>query len=401
MDRSLEPVRDVLERVGAPHRGFNSVLVGGTKGKGSVCALVATALDRAGVAVGIYASPHVERVTERVRLGGEEVGREALAKALEEALEAREAALAEGAPGGAATWFDLVTVAAFLLFAQAEVDWALVEVGIGGRLDSTRALDPAVSVVTNVELEHTATLGPTREAIAGEKAAVVGENGVLVTGVQEEDEAVWEVLRTTCEAAGARLVSVPQRGPIEARNLALAEAVLNELGRLGVRDGDGRPIWRSHLDAEAAASARLPGRQERFSVAGVPVVLDCGHTAEAASLLLEELERDPELGRKPKLLLALGREKDAPRLLKAFAGHVDRCLCSTAPEGRLLDCEELAERAHEAGHDPEAWDDPEEALDDAITEAAETGGWVLIFGSFYLAAVLRPRLERLAADLLD
>jgi dihydrofolate synthase/folylpolyglutamate synthase len=396
MERSLEPVLDLLERLGAPHRAWPAVLVAGTKGKGSVCALVGAALRRAGLRVGIYASPHVERVTERVRIDGREVSRDDLGRALEAALEAREKSCAEATPGAGATWFDLMTVAAFLLFAQEEVDWAILEVGIGGRLDSTRSVEAVVSVVTNVDLEHTAVLGGTRALIAAEKGAVVAQGGVLVTGVQrEEDEEVFGVLEKLVQAAGGRLVSIPQRGELEGRNRALAESVLNELGRCGALAASGEPLWRSFLDAEAMREARLPGRQERFRVGGVPVVLDCGHVASSAELVLAELVRDPELGRRPKLIIALGVDKDATRLLKAFAGQVDRCLCTSAPEGRLLDPRDLAELALGAGHeDPEAWEDPREALQEALGDAREAGGWVLVLGSFYLVGALRPELDR-------
>lgn len=392
MERTLDPVLDVLERLGRPQDAWRSVLVAGTKGKGSVCALVSAALSGAGLSVGVYASPHVDRVTERVRIDGEEVSRDALAAGLEAALGAREAALEAGTPGGEATWFDLMTGAAFHLFAERGVDWAVVEVGIGGRLDSTRAVDPVVSVVTNVELEHTATLGATRALIAAEKGAVVGPGGVLVTGIAPEDPEAFPVLERLCDEAEAALVPVPQRGPVPDRNRALAEAVLNALGSLGAQAAEGTPIWRSHLDAAAVQAAQLPARAERFRIGDVQLVLDAGHVASSANLLLDELERDPELGRKPKLVLALGAEKDAPALLKAFVGRVDRVLCTSVPEGRLLEADDLAELADQAGLEPEAWDDPHEALSDAVADAAEGGGWVLVFGSFYLAGALRSDL---------
>lgn len=402
MDRDLNPVKDVLSRVGTPQEAFPAILVAGTKGKGSVSALIAAALQRAGLRVGVYASPHVERVTERVMIDGAEVPRDELGQALEEVLGAQEGAVGDGSPGKSATWFDLMTAAAFVVFAKKEVHWAVVEVGIGGRLDSTRSLEAPFSVVTNVALEHTAVLGDTRAAIAAEKGAVISQGGSLITGIQPDDTEPWEVLEVLVSAAEGQLICAPQQGSIDQRNQSIAEVVLNVMGQNGVLSAQKEPIWRTHLDADAVRAARLPGRQERFRIGGVPVVLDCGHTLESAEMLLKELERDPELGRKPKLLVALGIEKDAVRLLKAFEGHVDRCLCTTAPEGRLLDCEDLAELAHQAGHDPEAWEDPTEALQDAIEDASHAGGWVLIFGSFYLAAVLRTLLDRgQAADLLD
>lgn len=392
MERNLEPIHSLLGRLGNPERAWRGILVAGTKGKGSVCALVAAGLERAGYVVGIYASPHVERVTERVRIDGVEISRPELGEALLMALEARRAGIKAGEAAGEATWFDLMTAAAFLHFKEAEVDWAVVEVGIGGRLDSTRALEAVLSVVTNVELEHVSTLGSTRAAIAGEKGAVIAEGGVLVTGIQEEDTEPFDVLRALAEAADGRLVCVPQRGTMRERNLAIGESIMNELGRLGVTSDEGEPLWRSFLDDQAVARAQLPGRQEIFKIRGVSVVLDSGHVAASARLLLDELERDPELGRKPKLIIALGGEKDASSVMESFQGRIARCLCTWAPDGRLLGEQELAQFAFDAGLDPEAWNDAREALGEALSDAEEGGGWILVFGSFYLSAVLRTEL---------
>ena len=182
MRRGLEPAADLLARLGDPHRRWRAVHVAGTKGKGTTSSLVAAGLARAGLATGLYTSPHAYRVHERIRIDGADVDDATLADALERALVAREGALAAGGPAGAATWFDLVTAAAFLIFAEAGVAWAVVECGLGGRLDSTNVVDGEVAVVTHVDLEHTAVLGPTRAAIAREKGGIVGRGATLVTG---------------------------------------------------------------------------------------------------------------------------------------------------------------------------------------------------------------------------
>ncbi len=397
MERTLEPIHALLGRLGDPQKAWNGVLVAGTKGKGSVCALIAAGMARAGLSVGVYASPHVERVTERVRVDGEEVQEDDLAAALEQALAARKTGIEAGDASGEATWFDLMTAAAFLIFRDHGVDWAVVEVGIGGRLDSTRAVEAPVSVVTNVELEHVSTLGSTRAAIAGEKGAVISTSGTLVTGIQSEDEEPFTVLEALAQAAGGKLISVPQKGTIAERNLAIAETVLNVLGSLSATYPECEGLWRSCLDDEAVLAAGLPGRMERFLVRGVPVVLDSGHVAASATLVLDELERDPDLGRRPKLIVALGVEKDARSVMNAFTGRVARCLCTTAPEGRLLGEQDLAQAAFEADLDPEAWNDPREALGEAIADAEDGGGWILVFGSFYLSAVLRDELVMAAS----
>ena len=131
----LEPMLDLAERLGNPQRAFRVVHVAGTKGKGSVSALIEAALGRAGLAVGRYASPHVERVTERVSVQGRDIDEASLARALNQALDAYEAAREAKTPAADATWFDLLTAAAFLIFREAGVEWAVVEVGLGGRLE--------------------------------------------------------------------------------------------------------------------------------------------------------------------------------------------------------------------------------------------------------------------------
>ena len=159
MRRGIEPAADLLERLGSPQRGFRAVLVAGTKGKGTTSALVAAALVRAGIPTGLYTSPHVDRIHERIRVGGAEVEDEVLASALERVLDARTRAVEDGGPGVDSTWFDVVTASAFLVFAERGVAWAVVECGLGGRLDSTNVVAADVCVVTNVDLEHTAVLG--------------------------------------------------------------------------------------------------------------------------------------------------------------------------------------------------------------------------------------------------
>ena len=162
----LEPMQDLAARLGDPQKSFRSIHVAGTKGKGSVSALIEAALAHAGLRVGRYASPHVERITERVSVQGHDVDEPTLARALNRALDAYEAARKAGTPAANATWFDLLTAAAFIIFAETQREWAVIEVGLGGRLDSTNIVDGEIAVVTNIALEHTEILGNTRAAIA-------------------------------------------------------------------------------------------------------------------------------------------------------------------------------------------------------------------------------------------
>ena len=151
----LEPITDLLSLLGRPEMLLCCVHVAGSKGKGSVSSLVAAGLKAAGLRVGRFASPHVERLTERVLIDGVEVADESLAGALEAALDAREVAIKDGSGGKDATWFDVLTAAALLVFRDEDLGFAVIECGLGGRLDSTNVIVGDVCVVTNIELEHT------------------------------------------------------------------------------------------------------------------------------------------------------------------------------------------------------------------------------------------------------
>ena len=204
----LAPMLDLAARLGDPHRAFRSIHVAGTKGKGSVSALIEAALARAGLAVGRYGSPHVERVNERVSVGGRDVDDRTLARGLARALDAYEAARGERTAAAEATWFDLLTAAAFVIFREAGVEWAVVEVGLGGRLDSTNIVTGEIAVVTNIGLEHTEILGGTRGAIAGEKVGILKPGAVLVTTLDRDDEA-GRVVQARADELGCPVVRTP------------------------------------------------------------------------------------------------------------------------------------------------------------------------------------------------
>ena len=383
MRASLEPITGLLARLGNPHERFRAVHVTGTKGKGTTSALVEAGLRRTGIATGLYLSPHVERVNERIRLRGAEIGDETFAVALEAVLDARGTA-------GESTWFDVLTATAFLAFAEAKVEWAVVEVGLGGRLDSTNVVRGEVCVITNIDLEHTNVLGPTRRDVAREKAGILKPGCTLVCGVRggegppEDDPAT--VIERAAAALDVRILrpEVPEPGASALdRNTALARLVLDELGRRGVRGASA-----ALLDGPTVASARLPGRAERRRVGRTPVVLDAAHVASSVSLLLGELSREREFSSAPVVILALGRDKDAAAILKALAGRADRVVCTAVASGPLRDAETLAQAARTQGLVAETAADPERALARALDLTGEDG-WVLVLGSFYLAGALR------------
>lgn len=389
MRQGLDGVRDLLARLGHPERAWRAVHVGGTKGKGSVASLVGAGLAAAGRRVGVYASPHVERMHERIRVDGREASDALLAEGLEQALGARRTAGLEGAPAAEATWFDVVTAAAFWIFARERVDWAVVEVGLGGRLDSTNAIDGEVVVLTNVDLEHTAVLGTTRAAIATEKAGILKPGSIVVTPLRPDPErppedAPGTVVVARAAALGCALRTVDLGGTVTERNLALAGAALDALAERG------EPTRAGLLTPEVASAARLPGRLERFDLPP-PVVLDGAHVPSSAAAVLAELARAPDLTGPVHAVLSLARDKDVEGFLKALGARVDSFVCTSVTSGIHHEADALAGRARALGLVAEPVADPREALDRAVARAGPAG-WVLVSGSLYLAGAVRAHL---------
>jgi len=392
MKVTVDPARDLLERLGSPHSKLRCVHIAGTKAKGSVASIVAAGLRRAGHECGLFTSPHVERVTERVALGGRPIGDSALASALEDALAAREAAILEGGPAADATWFDVMTAAAALAFARAGATWGVFECGLGGRLDSTNALHGEVCVVTNVDLEHTAILGSTRAAIAAEKVGILKAGSTLVTGLDPEDEAGVVAAAAARELGCAVIWVRVGRGSLETRNAALARAVFEALGARGVTSTGGQALAGSIVDDELLAEARLPARMEVIPWRGRTVVLDGAHVPSSLAAVLEELEGREELSGRPFAIFGCGADKDAGGLLKVLSGRVDSLLCVSTGTGPHAPPAELAKRAMECGVKAETAESPEAALEQAAQEVA-LGGWILVTGSIHLAGNLRRSLR--------
>ncbi len=388
----LAPMQDLMARLGDPQKAFRAVHVGGTKGKGAVSALIEAALVRAGTRVGRYGSPHVEHVTERVSLQGRDVDEATLGRALTRALDAYETARAEGTAAAEATWFDLLTAAAFIVFREAGVEWAVVEVGLGGRLDSTNVVAGEIAVVTNIGLEHTEILGKTRAEIAREKAGILKAGAVVVTMLGRDDGA-GRVLQARADELGCRVIRarLPPDATIEETNAALAGAVLDELGLKGGRGRSGEPIGATLLDSKTRAAARLIGRLERFDIAvgssRLAVVFDGAHVPFNIAAVLRDLAR-AGLASRCVAVVALAADKDAAGFL-AEVGRRASALVLTEVAGRGRPAAELNAIAASLGLGSEVQPDPHAALRRGTELAAEAGQWLLVTGSLYLVGELR------------
>ena len=404
----LEPMLDLMQRLGNPHRSFRAIHVAGTKGKGSVSALLEAGLLRAGWRVGRYGSPHVDRVNERVSILGQEVEDDALATAIMRVLDSYESAKQAATAAEDATWFDVITAAAFVVFRDAGLDWVVVEVGLGGRLDSTNVVFGEVAIVTNIGLEHTEILGSTREAIAREKVGILKPGATLVTTLAADDVA-GQVLQQRADELGCRVLrtNLPEDATIAATNIALVGLAFDHLGRQGesVREGSEKAqlIGAWLLEQAVIDKARLPGRMERFDVSlppskgrqSLPVIMDGAHVPFNIEAVLRDIRRSSWVSGECIAIVALASDKDAPGFLNVLSRYVAYAVFTEASgSGRAHAASELEALGKSMGMACEAEPDPHKALDRAIIKAAERGGWMLVTGSLYLVGALRSVILR-------
>jgi dihydrofolate synthase/folylpolyglutamate synthase len=380
MRLGLGPMQVACARAGHPERAFPAVHVAGTNGKGSTSAMLEAIARSAGLRTGLYTSPHLLRFAERIRLDGEPITDDALATLLEDAL----------ALGPDLSFFEAATLAAFLAFARARVDLAILEVGIGGRLDATNVLPtPRAAAITRIALDHQDRLGDTLEDIAREKAGIAKPGLRIVLGPLAGT--VREATLASLAAAGAVAVdAVPSlppslalglAGPHQEDNARIAWTLAAELGLP-------EPARRRGLEI-----ARWPGRLERIDAPSGPVVLDGAHNPDGAVALVRALATPGLFPTRPAALV-YGALADKPwrEMLDALAA-VDAPRFYAAPDGRApAPPEELA--AHLGGT---ACASLELALD-AARRAAGPSGLVVVCGSLYLVGAARALLLDLPRD---
>jgi dihydrofolate synthase/folylpolyglutamate synthase len=407
----LGRTRALLHELGDPQLGIRGALVAGTNGKGSVLALAAAAVRAAGLRAGETPKPHLVSYRERLQIGGRPVNAAAFTRLVTAAL-----AAADRLPRrmGDPTEFELLTAVVFSWFAEEGVDLALVEVGLGGRLDATHAWDGGVAAITNVDLDHMDRLGPTIRHIAREKAAIIERGDRAVTGATGDALAIVrrraarmgvpltivEPARIVGQDRNGLLVVLPRlgelrvglRGRHQAANLAVADAVLDalEAAEIAAVPDDAR--------RRGYAAARWPGRLELLSVAGRDILLDGAHNpAGAAALAVAIDDLRPFLEPGPvTLVTASMADKDVAGVVAALrptrALADARVIATTVGGPRALEPRSLAAQ-WTAGGPPgariETAPDPTSALDRALDGP---GGPIVVAGSLYLVGAVRGRL---------
>ena len=418
----LGRTRALLRELGDPQLAIRGALIAGTNGKGSVIALAGSALRAAGLRAGETPKPHLISYRERLQIAGRPVDAATFARLVGDAIAASDRISRRlGEP----TEFELLTAIVFRWFAEERVDLALVEVGLGGRLDATHAWDGGVAAVTNVDLDHTDRLGPTIRHIAREKAAIIERGDIAVTGATGDalaivrrrarrlgvplsivgPAAVLSVDRDGLEVELARLgrTRVGLRGRHQAANVAVADAVLDALETAGIATVPAAARRRGYADA------RWAGRLELLRTGGRDILLDGAHNPAGAAALaaaLDELRPFLAPGR-PTLVTASMADKDVPGVVGALASaHSlrDASIVTTQVElSRALPAADLAaiwRSIGGGGRTVTAEPETGRALDRAL---AGPPGPIVVAGSLYLVGAVRARLvdDPLLRDPMD
>jgi len=404
----LANITTLVEVLGNPHRASPSVHIAGTNGKGSTASMLDSILRVSGFRAGLYTSPHLERINERIRIGGEDISEEKFAAAWTRVEAVIESLLASGKLAAHPTYFECITALAFVAFAEASVNFAVYEVGLGGRLDATNVVEPQVAVITSVDFDHESFLGYSIEEIAAEKAGII-KPGAWVASSAERPEA-RAVIRARCHEVGARLAEaddawqVEVTGALGGRYRAIARSPVSKItlepslaGRFQIRNAlaaataarllaeRGFPV-RDEAIEEGIHSARWPGRLERLQEHPA-VFLDGAHNPSGATQLLAFWKENLR-GRRILLVYGAMRDKavdEIPGLLFPAAALV---ILTQPLQPRAISAPLLAEMTGHLAKSSLVIPDPAEALGHAL-DIASPGDAIFATGSLYLVGDLR------------
>jgi len=410
---SLAEIGILSAALGNPHQKFPSVLIAGTNGKGSTASTLASIARAAGLRVGLYTSPHLDRVNERIKLNGEDIPDQAFANLYFRVHDAAERLVTDGALHTLPSYFELLTALAFLYFAEAEVDLAVLEVGMGGRLDATNLVSPILSVITDISLDHQEWLGDTIDLIAREKAGILRPNGILVTLPQhpQANQALGEVatelnvrgvpatdympqIHTSptetypLQVLGTQiLVDSPLKGAHQHRNIALAIAAAVELAQTGRF-----PITAAAI-AEGIRTTQWPGRLERLHLLGQPegdpeILLDVAHNPAGAWALRSALSTS-DTARPQVLIFACLRDKPLREMTQILFPLFDHVILAPIHSPRATEVADLLAAAEVTG----VPSTPANTVAEAIAIARSLNpARIVVSGSVYLVGEARTLL---------
>jgi dihydrofolate synthase / folylpolyglutamate synthase len=411
--RGLARMRALLHELGDPHHQVPSVHVAGSKGKGSTANFVATAATAAGHRTGLYTSPHPHRFPERIAIDGTPVADQQFAAAAQACAAAVQRVETSSPDLGTISTFELVTAMGFLTFHLLGCDLAVIEVGLGGRYDSTNVIRPVCSVITRIDLEHTAVLGPTYRDIAFQKAGIL-RPGVPCLSSPQVPEAADEIARVASDVGAPLLIggrdwhwhgtwrSFSASGPWgQWDNLALGvlgphqvENACTALAALHVVDRAGLTIPETAA-RDGLRQARWTARFERIDVEGRTFVFDAAHTPAAAEALVASW-REEIAASTATVILGMGSDKDVPAFLDALRPVIGRLVVTRASSPRATDPEQIARAAAGIGIASE-WQPTVAAAIEKVRQPGDQAP-VLVTGSLFVAGEAREALGLAEAD---
>ncbi len=402
----IDRVVGLLDKLGTPQNAYPTVHIAGTKGKGSVSVMMAQTVQAAGLKTGLYTSPHLHTYRERMQINRKPIARERMANLIEEMKPTVDAI-----PG--ITTFEVTTALAFLYFQREEVDLAVMEVGLGGRLDATNVIQPEISIITSLSLDHTYLLGDTLAEIAAEKGGII-KQGVPVVSAPQVPSAL-EVLEEIAEAHDAPISVVGRDWTWEAGERKLQSQIVDiqhrpdpspfdgsyEVGLIGnfqqenatvavaaaaTLSQSGHPWASPETINQGLREASWPGRLEVLS-GNPPVVVDSAHNPYSAKALVDSLETWFP-GTRWLLIYGASNDKDIQGMLEALLPHSEYVIVTRSYHPRAAAPYNLADLCAEIGHGAEIAVDPTKAFAQACAHL-ERGMGIIATGSIFLVADIR------------
>jgi dihydrofolate synthase / folylpolyglutamate synthase len=397
-ERGLERMRRLLAHLGDPHVNLPAVHIAGSKGKGSTGAFIACVAKEAGHRVGFYTSPHLHRFPERLTVDLQPLSDDDFAAQAQNVAGAASRLETSEPDLGQVTTFEMLTAMAFNAFKRCGCELAVIEVGLGGRYDSTNVIEPTVSVITRIDLEHMAVLGPTYADIAWQKAGIL-RSGVPSVSSPQVPAAAATIVEVAAEVGSPLQIAgrdwswvgtwrsfeakgpwgtlsdlvIGIRGPHQVENACTALAALHTLDAAGIR----MPEKSIRI---GLANARWPGRFERIRVENRDVVFDGAHTPAAATALVEAWHDAGEMS-PANVVLGMGADKDARAFLMALRPLIDHLIVTRANSPRAASAELVADAAAALGISHEIQPSVAAAI---ATANARDGAPVLITGSLFV-----------------
>ena len=409
----LRRMDELLERLGNPHLGARTVHIAGTKGKGSVAAMIASVLTKSGYRTGLYTSPHLHTFNERIRIDGNLITDEDVT-ALVNKLRPEEEVVNEKATYGKLTTFELITVLGFMYFNLKNVDFQVVEVGLGGRLDATNVVQPDVSVITTIGFDHMEVLGNTITKIATEKAGIIRQDGIVVSSPQVIE--VEKVIGRVCQEKNAKLikvggdvtfqgqeydiegqklrvngrrdtyeVTIPLIGDHQLINAATAVATLEVLAEKGFA------ITKETM-REGLARVKWPGRLQLLSKKPL-LVVDGAHTPESARKMRESLEKYFNFD-KAVLIIGSSSDKDISGIARELTPLFEKVVITRSIHPRSMPADNIVKEFRSRGVETTVVENFSEVLPTALSLAGEND-LVCATGSLFIVAGVIEEAEKL------